>query len=68
MSEVEVGLNDSIMLQKGDTIVAGIVDGLKLNRGALEKISIEHLGFFEFAEGWMAVRQVEEENAEVQSK
>lgn len=65
MSEIEVGLNDSIMLQKGDTIVAGIVDGIKLNRGTLEKISIEHLGFFEFAEGWMAVREVEEENAEI---
>jgi hypothetical protein len=65
MSEIEVGLNDSIMLQKGDTIVAGIVDGIKLNRGTLEKISIEHLGFFEFAEGWMAVREVEEDNAEI---
>jgi ABC-type uncharacterized transport system ATPase subunit len=63
MNEVEVGLNDQIMLQKGDTIVAGVVDGIKLNRGEMEKISIEHLGFFDFAEGWMAVRQVEEEDA-----
>jgi hypothetical protein len=61
VSEYEVGLNDQIMLRKGDTIVAGIVDGIKLNRGQLEKISIEHLGFFEFAEGWMAVQQEEEE-------
>lgn len=61
MSELIVSLNDQIMLQKGDTIVAGTVDGLKLNRGELEKISIEHLGFFEFAEGWMAVKEVEEE-------
>ena len=65
MSEIEVGLNDQIMLQKGDTIVAGLVDGIKLNRGQVEKISIEHLGFFEFSEGWMAVKEVEDEDAEV---
>jgi hypothetical protein len=49
------------MLRKGDTVVAGTVDGIKLNRGQLEKISIEHLGFFEFSEGWLAVEEEEEE-------
>ena len=61
MSEREVGLNDRLMLRKGDTVVAGTVDGIKLNRGQLEKISIEHLGFFEFSEGWLAVEEEEEE-------
>lgn len=65
MKEMEVGLADVIMLQKGDTIISGLVDGIKLNRGALEKISIEHLGFFDLQEGWMAVTEVEDEDAQV---
>jgi ABC-type uncharacterized transport system ATPase subunit len=66
MSDVMVGLGDHIMLQKGDTIVAGPIDGIKLSRGELEKIYIEHIGYFSLDEGWKAVQEVEEEeDAEV---
>lgn len=63
MSEKEIGLGDVVMMQKGDTLVSGPIDGIKLNRGALERIYIEHLGYLDVNEGWMVVTEVEEENA-----
>lgn len=64
MSDATIGLNDYVMLKKGDTIVSGIVDGMKLNRGELETLSIENLHWFRLDEGWLLVQEADD--AEIQ--
>lgn len=64
MNDASIGLNDYVMLKKGDTIVSGVVDGMKLNRGELETLSIENLHWFRFDEGWLLVQEAED--AEIQ--
>lgn len=64
MSDATIGLNDYVMLKKGDTIVSGIVDGMKLNRGELETLSIENLHWFRLDEGWLLVEEADD--AEIQ--
>lgn len=64
MSDATIGLNDYVMLKKGDTIVSGVVDGMKLNRGELETLSIENLHWFRLDEGWLLVQEADD--AEIQ--
>ena len=64
MSDATIGLNEYVMLKKGDTIVSGIVDGMKLNRGELETLSIENLHWFRLDEGWLLVQEADD--AEIQ--
>lgn len=65
MSEPTIALNDVVAITKGDTYIAGPVDGIKLVRGELERVSFEHLdAWFWLSDGWKFL-VVEEEESEV---
>jgi hypothetical protein len=47
---------------KGDTVVSGKVEGIKLDRGQLEKVALEYIdGWFYMSDGWQFLDETEEE-------
>jgi hypothetical protein len=65
---MEIAIGAEVLLKKGNTFVHGHVDGIKVENGQLEKISIESLSsWFYMNEGWDFVEllQDEETDAEV---
>lgn len=60
--EAEVGLNSPVTIINENTVVAGVVDGIKLGRFGLERISIENIeGWFFISDGWQFLVDAEEE-------
>ena len=63
---MQVFLGDLVTIMKGDTIVTGKVEGLKLDRGQLEKVAIEGIDtWFYLGNGWMFLDEIEEEEDEI---
>lgn len=51
--EAEIGLNSPVTIANENTVVAGIVDGIKLGRAGLERIHVENIeGWFWMSDGW----------------
>lgn len=51
--EAEIGLNTPVTIINETTVVAGVVDGIKVGRAGLERISIENIeGWFWMSDGW----------------
>lgn len=67
---MEVGIGDFVMVAKDEEIfVTGTIDGIKLNRHGLERVSFAGLdNWFYMADGWQFVDSTEEEkdNGEIQ--
>ncbi len=62
---LEIGLGSYVGLRKGQTVMTGIVNGIKLADGILERITLEELDtWFYMDAGWQFV-QLEAEDAEV---
>ena len=60
---MEITLGDYAMIAKDDkVIVAGTIDGLKLNRHGIERVSFEGIDhWFWLSDGWAFVDDTEEE-------
>lgn len=66
--EAEIGLNSPVTIANENTVVAGVVDGIKLGRSGLERISIENIeGWFWMSDGWEFLVDAEEaQDGEIQ--
>ena len=62
---MEVRIGGYVELIKGSTIVSGLVNGIKVKDGELERVSIEELDWFVLEDGWAFVMEREEDDAEV---
>lgn len=63
---MEIGLGAYLSVMKDTTIVTGIVNGIKLADGELERVSFECLDIWLYmSDGWVFIEQKEEEDAEV---
>lgn len=62
---MEVRIGGYVELIKGSTIVSGLVNGIKVKDGELERVSIEELDWFVLEDGWAFVMESEEDDAEV---
>jgi hypothetical protein len=63
--EAEVGLGYEVTLNKGSTFVTGRINGVKLNHGDIERISLEEIdNWFFMSDGWLFV--VDGEDDEIQ--
>lgn len=60
--ETEVGLGTPVTIVNDTTIIGGIVDGMKLGRNGLERISIEKIEhWFWMSDGWEFLVDEEDE-------
>jgi hypothetical protein len=51
---------------KGDTVVSGKVEGVKLDKGQLEKVAIEQVdAWFYLDNGWVFLDEVEDDEDDV---
>lgn len=66
--EMEIGLGVPVTLVNDTTMVAGIIDGIKLNRNGVERISIEQMDYwFYLMDGWqLLVEEEESEDGQIQ--
>lgn len=62
---MEVGLGDYVSLIKGSTVVSGLVNGIKVNNGDLERVCVEELDWLAMEDGWAFVDDSEDDDAEV---
>lgn len=65
---MEIGLGDFVSIIKDSTVVTGLINGLKLDNGQLERVSFECIDqWFYMDNGWafVAEEDLEEEDAEV---
>lgn len=63
---MQVFLGDIVSLMKGETIVTGRVEGVKLDRGQLEKVAIENIDtWFYLGNGWVFLDEIEEDDNEI---
>jgi hypothetical protein len=63
---MQVFLGDYVTIQRGDTVVSGKVEGLKLDKGQLEKVAIEQIDtWFYMSNGWQFLDETEEEEDEI---
>ena len=62
---MEVRIGGYVELMKGSTIVSGLVNGIKVKEGELERVSIEELDWFVLEDGWAFVMESEMDDAEV---
>ena len=62
---MEVRIGGYVELMKGSTIVSGLVNGIKVKDGELERVSIEELDWFVLEDGWAFVMESEMDDAEV---
>lgn len=68
--ETEVGLGTPVTIVNDTTIIGGIVDGMKLGRNGLERISIEKIDhWFWMSDGWeFLVDEEDEADGSIQPK
>ena len=58
---LEIGLGSYVGLSKGDTVIHGMVDGIKLADGILERISLEEIDLWFYMDaGWGFIKTEEE--------
>jgi len=58
---VNIFLGDEVTLTKSDCWITGKVNGLKLDKGHLEMVSLEHIDIWLYlSEGWRFVEDMEE--------
>jgi hypothetical protein len=62
---MEVGLGDYVSLTKGSTVVSGLVNGIKVNNGELERVCLEELDWLLMDEGWSFIHESEDDDAEI---
>jgi hypothetical protein len=62
---MEIRIGGYAELIKGSTIVSGLVNGIKVKDGELERVSIEELDWFVLEDGWAFVMESEMDDAEV---
>lgn len=62
---MEVGLGDYVSLIKGSTVVSGLVNGIKVNNGELERVCLEELDWLVMEEGWAFIQESEDDDAEI---
>jgi 2-keto-4-pentenoate hydratase/2-oxohepta-3-ene-1,7-dioic acid hydratase in catechol pathway len=63
---MQIFLGDTVTLMKGDTIITGKVEGVKLDKGQLEKVAIENIDtWFYMENGWQFLDDTEEEDDEI---
>lgn len=62
---MEIRIGGYAELMKGSTIVSGLVNGIKVKEGELERVSIEELDWFVLEDGWAFVMESEMDDAEV---
>ena len=64
---IEVGLGTRVGLMRGSTAVFGAIDGMKLSRGEIERVSIEEMDhWFWMSEGWKFITSEDEEDGQIQ--
>jgi hypothetical protein len=65
--DMEIGLGTRVGIVRGDTAVFGAIDGMKLSRGEVERVSIESMDYwFWMSDGWQFISDEEEsENGEI---
>lgn len=68
---MEIGIGDFVHIAKDDEIfISGTIDGIKLNRHGLERVSFAGLdAWFYMADGWQfhdSTLEEEKENGEIQ--
>jgi hypothetical protein len=60
---MQVFLGDYVTIQRGDTVVSGKVEGLKLDKGQLEKVAIEQIDtWFYMSNGWQFLDEIGEDD------
>jgi len=66
--ETEVGLGVPVTIGRDSTVVVGIIDGIKLSRNGVERISIEGMDYwFWLSDGWqLLVEEEENEDGSIQ--
>ena len=63
---MEIGMGSRVAINLGETWVVGTVDGMKIAKGELEKISIEEIDmWFYMSDGWKFSSEEEDKNGEV---
>tara|TARA_B110000285_G_scaffold1782_1_gene1903 strand:+ start:1661 stop:1879 length:219 start_codon:yes stop_codon:yes gene_type:complete len=63
---LEIGLGSYVGLRKGATLITGMVNGIKLADGILEKISLEEVDMWFYMDaGWGFIQIDGSEDAEV---
>ena len=64
---IEIGLGTPVMLSRGNTVVIGAIDGMKLSRGEIERVSLEEMDhWFWMSEGWKFVTSEGDEDGQIQ--
>jgi len=59
---MDIGIGDFVEINKGATIVSGVVDGIKVNESGLERISILEIDYWFWMDaGWRFITDTEEE-------
>lgn len=62
---MEVGLGSYLSIMKDTTVVTGLVNGIKLSNGELERVSMECIDiWFYMSDGWVFIEQEKEEGEE----
>ena len=62
---MEIKIGGYAELIKGSTVVSGLVNGIKVKEGELERVSIEELDWFVLEDGWSFLMESEMDDAEV---
>jgi hypothetical protein len=58
---LEIGLGSYVGLRKGDTLITGLINGMKLADGILERISLEEIDLWFYMDaGWGFIKTDEE--------
>lgn len=63
---MQIFLGDHVTIMRGDTVISGKVEGVKLDKGQLEKVAIENIdSWFYMENGWQFLDEIEGEDNEV---
>jgi hypothetical protein len=63
---MQIFLGDYVTIVRGDTAVSGKVEGVKLDKGQLEKVAFEFIdAWFYLDNGWVFVDDTEEAEDEI---
>lgn len=63
---MQLFLGDWVTIRKNESYISGRVNGLKMNKGELERLSFEEVnGWFSMKDGWLFVIEMEEDENDV---
>ena len=61
---MDIGIGSYVVLNKGTTTVTGLIDGLKVKDGDLERVSLLEMdNWFWMDGGWKFMKETEEDDA-----